>query len=97
MSSPKLTNRRNNRAMCLGWSGTRVSLPSACFSDTVQPLDATSQAMSAPTASGSDSSIAFPDGRNGPLREYGLGTGSATTAGCDGSSALDGDSGMYGA
>src|SRR5262245_37319281 len=97
MSSPKLTKRRNNSAMCRGSTGTRVSVPSACFSDTVQPLFSTSQATYAPTTSGSDSSMAFPDGRSGPLRGYGLGTGSATTDGCERSSDLDGDSGTYGA
>src|SRR5436853_74877 len=39
--------------------------------------------MNAPTASGSESSIALADGRSGPPpRPYGFGTGSATTAGC---------------
>ena len=43
--------------------------------------------MKAPTASGSDASIALADALNAPNppRPYGSGTGSATTAGCESS------------
>jgi len=83
--------------MWRGCSGTRVSDPSGCFSKVAQPLLTVSHSTKAPTMSGSDDSIAFADALSGPRRAYGLGTGSATIAGCESSAARDGDSGTYSA
>jgi hypothetical protein len=52
-----------------------------------------SHAMNAPTASGSEPSMALADALSGPLRAYGLGTGSATIAGCEPSKVRYGASG----
>ena len=94
MSSPKLTNRRNNTATCFGLIGTCVSAPSAPRSQTVHPFfSSTSHSMKAPITSGRDCSMAPAEAFEGPRAGYGFGTGRATIAGCESSAARYGDSG----
>jgi len=94
ISAPKLTNRRNSTAMWRGSTCTRFSEPSAWRSHTFHSFfSSISHAMNAPTASGSEPSMALADALRGPLRAYGLGTGSATIAGCESSNVRYGASG----
>ena len=72
-----------------GFTGSGVS--GACRVVTFQPLSCTSQLMKAPTASGSDRSMAIAEMLRRP---YGRGTGSATTDGCPPACSRLGDSGM---
>ena len=75
-SAPHWVNRRNRRHTWRDAIGTSRSGLSR--SVTRQPLSLTSQRTNAPTASGSDSSMAV---LARPQRPYGSGTGSATTLG----------------
>ena len=94
MSVPKLTNRRKSTAMWRGSICTRFSQPSAWRSHTVHSFfSSISQAMKAPTASGSEPSMALADALSGPLRAYGFGTGNATIAGVESSEVRYGASG----
>ena len=83
MSVPKLTNRRNSRQTWRGFTG--IGAAPWC-SVTRHPLSFTSQSTNAPTASGSEASMAMPEIFRLP---YGSGTGKATRDGWPGRSSRD--------